>query len=448
LAILLSLLAFTVPVGSHAGAIPAVAIVVYDHGLTNQINYTQRGHLVPGNKTSVFTEDDRYVYAYFTAALASANITWLWIDPGGQVFLNQTQQLHCDVSPCSFTYWFLLGYTDAATKFGLWTVTLQAGGINLYSDYFSVVPVILQDDYWTFEVTQSAPPRVHGNLTVTIHPDNGTWSSYLVYLPFATNITAYELPSKRTLDLVGGPRSEIIAPNVPIGGGLHFRWPGMKYRKVAPNETGRVVVNLGGARSDGYRFALSFDVVYGLWEVPGGGGVFVFNWQESGWGTFDDGYHYVPASFNITLPATATFLDIAGINAMTLNPSVTGSSRAVVGFRTTLLPGQSLGWTVLYLDSTYVNSHPNSGTNNVVGGFDLILAQSIPFLHLTLAGLGLWVAVMSVLLLTGSEFVAPAYSKTGPFINRRRLRIAALIFVGAFLALLVYAIILLQSVAP
>lgn len=416
LAILLSLLAVTLPVGNRAGATPAVAIVVYDHGLTKQINYTQQYHFVPGNKTSVFTQDDYWVYAYFTAALANANVTWLWIDPDGQVFRNQTQQLQCVASPCTFTYRFRLSYTDAATKLGLWTLTLQAGGINLYSDYFSVIPVITQDDYWNFEVTQSAPPRVHGDLMVTIHPSNGTWSSYLVYLPFATNITAYEFPSKRTLDV------------------------------VTSNKTGRVVVNLGAARSDGYRFVLSFDLVYGPWELPGG--VFVFDWQESAWGTFDDGYHSVPGSFNITLPAGVTFLDITGMNAMTLNPSVTGSSRPVVGFRTTLLPGQRVGWTVLYRNSTYNNSNPSSGTNPVGGGLNLILAQSIPFLPLTLGSLSLWAAVMSIFLLTGSELLAPAYGRTGVLINRRRLRIAALILAGIFLAAIVYGIILLQSVAP
>ncbi len=415
LAILLSLLAVTLPAGSRVGATPAAAIVVSGHGVTNQITYTQKGHFVPGNKTSVFTQDDPVVYAYFTAALANANVTWLWIDPGGQLFLNQTQQLECDVSPCTFVYYFSLRHTDAAAKFGLWTLTLRAGGINLYSDYFSVIPVILQDNYWNFEVTQSAPPRVHGDLIVTIHPSNGTWSSYLVYLPFATNITAYEFPSKRTLDV------------------------------VASNKTGRVVVDLGAERSDGYRFALSFDLVYGLYGLPGG--VFVFDWQESGWGTFSDGYHSVPGSFNITLPAGATFLDIAGINAMTLNPSVTESSRPVVRFRTTLLPAQNFGWTMLYRNSTHDNSNPNSGTNTV-GGLNLIFAQPIPFLPLTLGSLGLWAAIMSIFMLTGSELLASAYGRTGVLINRRRLRIAALILAGIFLAATVYGIILLQSVAP
>ncbi len=417
LAILLSLLAVALPVDSRAGATPAVAIVVYDHGLTKQITYTQKGHFGAVNKTSAFTQDDSAVLAYFTAALADANVTWLWIDPGGQVFLNQTQQLHCDVSPCTFTYYFPVRYTDAATKFGLWTLTLQAGGINLYSDYFSVISIITQDDYWKFEVTQSEPPRVHGDLMVTIHPSNGTWSSYLVYLPFATNITAYEFPSKRALDV------------------------------VASNKTGRVVVNLGAARSDGYRFALSFDLVYGLWGLNGG--VFVFNWQESAWGTFSDGYHSVPGSFNITLPAGATFLDIAGISAMTLDPSIMGGSRPGVGFRTTLLAGQRFGWTMIYRDSTYDNSHPNSETStNPVGGLNLILAQSVPFLPLTLGSLSLWAAVMSIFLLTGSELLAPAYGRTGVLINRRRLRIAAVFLAGIFLAATVYGIILLLSVVP
>jgi hypothetical protein len=252
---------------------------------------------------------------------------------------------------------------------------------------------------------------------VTIHPSNGTWSSYVVTLPFAANITAHEYPSNRTLDV------------------------------VTSNKTGEVVVNLGGARSNGYRFVLSFDLVYGVSGSPGG--VYVFNWRESAWGTFDDGYHSVPGSFNITLPPGATILDITGINAMTLNASVTGSPRPVVQFRTTLSADQSVGWVVLYHDPTAENSNPNSETNTVVGGgLNSVWAQSIPFLPLTLGSLSSWAAVMSVFLLTGSELLAPAYGRTGVLVNRRRLRIAALILVSIFIGATVYAIILLQSVAP
>lgn len=415
LAILLSLFAVSVPVGSRVGATPAVAIIVFDHGFAEQVNYTQRGHIILVNKTSTFTQDDRFVIAYFTATMSSANVTWLWYDPDGQVYLNQTQQLHCDVSPCTFVNYFSLRYKDAASKWGLWSLTLQAGGVDLYSDYFSVIPIVTQDNYWNFEVTQSMPPRAHGDLIVTIHPTNKTWSSYLVYLPYATNITAREFPSNRTLGT------------------------------VTSKKTSGVVVSLGGARSDGYRFVLSFDLVYGVAGL--GGGVFVFNWYESAWGTFGDGYHSVPGSFNITLPAGATFLDIAGINAMNLFPSVIGGPGPVVGFRTTLLPDQGFGWSMLYRDP-HGNVSGNSASTNPLPeeGLNVVLAKSIPFLPLTLGTLSQWTAVMSIFVLTGSELLAPAYGRTGVVINRRRLRVAALILASIFIATTVYEIILLQSV--
>jgi hypothetical protein len=416
--ILLSLFAVSVPVGSRVGATPAVAIIVSDHGLAEQVNYTRRGHVFVVNKTSTFTQDDRFVIAYFTATMSSANVTWLWYDPDGQLYLNQTQQLQCDVSPCTFVKYFPLKYSDAANKFGLWSLTLQAGGIDLYSDYFSVMQIVTQDNYWNFEITQSMPPRAHGDLMVTIHPTNKTWSSYSVSLPFATNITAREFPSNGTLSVV-------------------------TFKK-----TSGVVVNLGGARSDGYRFVLSFDLVYGVGWL--GGGVFVFNWYESAWGTFGDGYHSVPGSFNLTLPAGATFLDIAGINAMNINPSVMEGPGPVVGFRTTLLPGQGFGWRMLYRDP-HGNVSPNSeaSTNPLPGEqLNVVLAKSIPFLPLTLGSLSQWTAVMSIFLLTGSELLTPAYGRTGVLINRRRLRVAALILASIFIATTVYEIVLLQSVLP
>ncbi len=388
-----------------------------DHGFAKQINYTSRGHVIVINKTSTFTQDDRFVIAYFTATMSSANVTWLWFDPDGQVYLTQTQQLQCDISPCTFVKYFTLRYTAAAAKSGLWSLTLQAGGVDLYSDYFSIIPVVLQDNYWNFEVTQSMPPRAHGDLMVTIHPTNKTWSSYLVYLPFATNITAREFPSNRTLSVV-------------------------TYQK-----TGGVVVNLGGARSDGYRFVLSFDLVYGVAGV--GGEIFVFKWYESAWGTFDDGYHSVPGSFNITLPAGATFLDIAGINAMNLTPNVTGPG-SMIGLETTLLPNQGFGWSMLYRDP-HANATGSSGasTNPLPEqGLNVVFAKSVPFLPLTLGSLSQWTAVMSIFLLTGSELLAPAYGRTGILLNRRRLRVAGLIMASIFIAATVYEIILLQSLLP
>jgi len=416
LAISLSLLAVSLQAGSRVGAAPAVSIIVYDHGLSRQVNYTQRGHFGAVNKTSTFTQDDSVVYAYFTAALSSANVTWLWYDPQGELFLNQTRELSCGVSPCTFVYRFPLWSTSPAVRFGEWTMILQAGGLNLFTEHFSVISVVTQDSYWKFDV-ESNSPRVHGNLTVTIHPSNGTWSSYRVYLPFAANITAYELPSQHTLDL------------------------------VVSNKTGEVVVNLGGPRSDGYKFVLSFDLAYGLRGL--GGGVFVFNWYESTWGTFGDGYHSVSQSFNISLPAQATFLDISAVNAMTLDlRRMQGSSGSVVGFERALPAGQAFGWAILYHDSSYANSQevsPTSG-NPLEGSLNAVLAQSIPFIPLTFGSLSLWAAVMAVFLLTGSELLAPAYGKTNVVINRRRLRIATLIPVSIFLAVTAYEITLLHAI--
>jgi hypothetical protein len=291
---------------------------------------------------------------------------------------------------------------------------LQAGGQNLYTEYFSVISVMTQNDYWQFEIKQSVPPRIHGDLMVTIHPRNETWSSYLVYLPYAANVTAYEVPSKRTLDL------------------------------VVSNKTGRVVVNFGVPRKDGYTFVLSFDLAWGLSDLSGG--VFVFTWQESGWGTFSDGYTSVPGAFNITLPSGATFLDITGVNALGINPNVVGNSTPVVGFRATLLAGQQLGWRVLYRGSPYSTSLFNGQPSTNPGEeLNVILGRSISPLPLTLGSLGLWTAVMCVFLLTASELLAPAYASTGVLINRRRLRIAVVILLAVFIAVTVYEISLLHS---
>jgi hypothetical protein len=295
---------------------------------------------------------------------------------------------------------------------------LQSGGITLYSDHFSVSQVITQTTYWDFEVTQSNPPRAHGTLTVTINPNNKTWSTYQVFLPYAANITAYEYPSHHALGL------------------------------VASNKTGRVLVNLGSPRSRGYTFVLSFDVASGLWELSGG--VFVFEWSESGWGTFGDGYHSIPGAVNVSLPSNATFLDVVGVNSIALNPNVTeNGSKSVVGIPATLPEGQSLGWIMVYNDSSHGNSQSTSASSNTApaaGVLNTVLAEPISFLPLTLGSFSLWTAVMSIFLLVGSELLAPAYGKTGILINRRRLRIAALALAAAFVAVTAYAIILQQSI--
>ncbi|GEM_PF-1657608 len=401
---------------SRVSAASNVAIIIYDHGVTEQLTWTKNGNFV-ANNTSSFTQDDRVVFAYVTAAVSSANLTWVWSNPEGQSFKNDTQQVRCDVSPCTFISYLPLAHTSAALQPGLWTVSLQAGGAILYSDHFSVTPVVTQDNYWEFDILQSAPPRVRGELMVVIHPNNGTWSSYVVRLWYAANVTAHEYASHRQLNV------------------------------TTLQDT--FIVDLGAPRHDGYTFVLSFDVLYSLVSLGGWDtGNFAFTWQESSWGTFNDGYHFIPGSFSVTLPQGGGIIDTVGINAIVLNQSVRAGSKPTVVFTTTLPPGLRFGWTVIYRDYTYVNSHrPNSTSGNPVTGLSMVLSQQIPVIPLSLGSLSLWAAAMAVILVTTSEFLSPLYSRTGMVtLNRRRLRIAALFLVAVFLGSVVYQVILLQSI--
>jgi len=401
----------------RVSAASSVAIIVIAHGFAKQVNFTRQGHLVPINTTSFFSQDDLLIYAYFTAEFATANVTWAWYEPNGQLYLNRTDNLQCAYTPCSFVYYFPLRGTTAATIYGVWTMSLQAGGVDLYSDHFSVIPVVTQNVSWNFEITQSLPPRAHGSLTVTLHPSNQTWSSYYVDLPFAANITAYDFAT-------------------------HLALP------VTSDKAGRVVVNFGGARSDGYKFVVAFDLASGLWQL--GPRVFVFYWYEDGWSTYNDGYHSIPGSFNVSLPANATFLDVVGLNSISFDTNVNQSiSRSVVGMKEILPPGQQFGWIMLYNDSSYSASQSTSSTPIAAGSaLSTILAESIPFLPLTFGSLSLWSAIMSVFLLVGSELLAPAYGKMGILIDQRKLRIAALSLTILFMAVTAYEILLLQSTLP
>lgn len=135
--------------------VSALAVMVYDHGLAKQVSWTERGHFNPGNKTSSFTQNDTFVYAYVTAALYHANLTWQWYDPTGQLYSNRTDQVQCAVAPCTFVYHFPVKDNLASTRFGLWRMDLLADGFRLYSDYFSLTPVITQENFWHFTVMQS-----------------------------------------------------------------------------------------------------------------------------------------------------------------------------------------------------------------------------------------------------------------------------------------------------
>jgi hypothetical protein len=402
------------------GAVSAVrvtafeAVKVYDYGFTN--NYKYVGSHVVFNKSSTFTQDDRFVIAYVTAALYEANLTARWYDPTGQLYYNQTYQEECDTTPCTFFFYLAVTYQPAAARLGLWRMDLLAAGFKLYSAYFSITPITIEDDYWKFNVTQSAPPRVHGDLTVTIHPDNQTWSSYGRYIPYAVNVTAYEPKTNHS---------------------LHVTTQNTAFATL-------VVVNLGGARSGGYTFVLSFDLnsSYSVSTLNGWyGGTFAFSWQDEPWERigWQRSIHPTPDAFSITLPKAARLMDMTG-SLMTLDYNVTGGEGPTVSFSTTILPEQGLTWTTIYQDFTYRNSTPPPPQPSVPPGLGFALDRSAPVLPITLGGLSLWTAIMSVFLLTAGELILPTYASRAVF-NRMRFRIAALILVGMFIVIATYVLV-------
>ncbi|MGD0423886.1 MAG: hypothetical protein ABSA92_10575 [Candidatus Bathyarchaeia archaeon] len=387
-------------------ATSAVAIVVYDHGLVKAVKWASNGHLIAINRTNSFTQDDPYLYAYFTAALSSANVTWQWYDPSGVLFRSRDDQLKCAVSPCSYVFYFGIQDSPAADKFGRWRLDLEAGGSTLYSDFFTITPVVNQDDHWSFNVIQSAPPLAQGQLAVTIHPSNLTWSQYQIYMPYAANLTAKEANTNHLLN---------VTSVFDAGNNL-------------------VTVNFGGPRPDGYSFVLSFDLRYGLQPlIDYQSGQFVLTWRERGWERLADP-HPIPETFNITLPQGSTLVDTVGFNTMSPNQNVTIGNAPSISLATTFIPRQTgFGWNLIYRDYTFRSLHPISVTTPTGSGLISATEHLIPFLPLTLGSISLWTAIMSVFLLTGSELLSPIYIRTGILIDRRRLRIAALILVIIFL---------------
>ncbi len=384
------------------------AIVLYDHGFSKHLLWTTRGHVLV-NRTSTFTQDDAGVWAYVIAAYYNATLTWDYYDPTGQLYHNETNSEQCPVAPCTTVTYIPIRGTGAATKFGTWTLELLDEGFPVFTDHFSIAPVITEQDHWTFNVSQSFPLfKVHGDLTVTIRPNNGTWSEYKMLMPYAKNVTAFDASSNRTLHV------------------------------TRLNDTS-VIVDFGIAESDGFTFVIDFDVYYG-WVALNGWGVgvnFAFTWQDFPWQR-SFGIHPVPESFTVLLPVNSTFTELTGFNAMAFGRNVTSGSRTSVEFATTLLPWERFGWTIIYRD---LSAMPKTVTVSTTMALSLASQETLPVLHLTLGDVSLWTAIMSVFLLTGSELLSPVYGRTGIMIDRKRLRIAALILVAIFLATTAYQLI-------
>jgi hypothetical protein len=235
-----------------------------------------------------------------------------------------------------------------------------------------------------------------------------------MYMPYATNITAFESGTNRSLGVREGQNS-------------------------------LAVFYLGGPRSAGYSFVVGFDMSYGFSSLTGG--AFALSWTDQPWQRFNDP-HPIYETFNITLPQTSNLIDVIGVN--TLNPKyqVSTGARQSIAFDTTVID-QPFGWTLIYRDlsKTYINPaqpSPNSFVSNVGSRIPL------PLLPLTLGNLNVWSAIMSILLLTASELASPIYARSGStvFINRKRLRIAALILVVIFLVSTGYQFTYQYQVVP
>ncbi|MFI5449894.1 MAG: hypothetical protein ACHQ03_09070 [Candidatus Bathyarchaeia archaeon] len=394
------------------------SIVIYGHGFAKAVKWIQNGNLAIINGTSSFTQDDNSVYSWLQAAFYNANFTWKWYDPTGILYSNSTEQLQCVATPCYATSKLYINWNPIQTRFGRWRLDLLNGNAKLYSDYFYMNPVLTQINNWNFELESSAASIVHSELTVTIHPNNGTWSYYQIYMPYAINLTAFEVHSNTSL-------------------------------MVTKDGTNRVVVNLGGPRSAGYEFVIEFAMKYGLSPLNGwDGGAFGFTWLDAPWYRFNDP-HPIYETFNVTLPQGADLVDVIGINTLALKYDVAAGSRQSLIFDTTVIR-QLFGWTIIYHDFSYRNAHPGQNGPQSPGGFNLASGPLIPYLPLTLSGLNVWSAIVSVFLLTASELASPIYGRTGStvFVDRKRLRIAALILVLFFIASTGYQFVLqYQAVA-
>src|SRR5208283_5614307 len=106
-------------------------------------------------------------------------------------------------------------------------------------------------------------------------------------------------------------------------------------------------------------------------------------------------------------------------------------------------PLEVFGWTLIYRDFTWLDLHPITIPVKTTPNFPSA-QQLLPVFPLTLGSMSLWAAIMSVFMLIGSELLSPVYTRTGILINRRRLRIAALILIAVFLTITAYQIIASQ----
>jgi hypothetical protein len=401
LMLVIAILGLMLGLGQVANVGASTAIIVLDHAFAKNAEYASNGNVILINRTSTFTQDDQVIYAYAKAIFYSANITWNWYDPSGELYATYSYPAICVASPCDELDKLWITY-DVAISPGLWRVDFLDGGSLIYSDYFSLTTVTTEYNYWNFTVVRSSPPQVNGSLRVVIHPSNLTWSSYKIYMPYAFNVTAHDYSTNQPLEVTTSPGDPIL-------------------------------VNLGGPRAAGYSFVLKFDSMYNLLRDLGAG-TYAFTWREYPWERIND-IHPIPESFVVNLPNQVSLLDVVGYNSMGLTYNASGRAGKSLDLATNVI-AQPVGWTVLYRDlsGAPIVSPSSSGSSGLNSGVLL------PILPLTVGNLSVWAAVMSVFLLTASELVSPIYSRSryGILINRKRLRMAALLLVAIFMITIAY----------
>jgi len=67
-------------------------------------------------------------------------------------------------------------------------------------------------------------------------------------------------------------------------------------------------------------------------------------------------------------------------------------------------------------------------------------SESVVLLPLSFNDISLWTAVVAIILLVTSELLSPYYGRTGIMINRRRLRLVALVAAFIFLSTVAYRV--------
>ena len=381
--------------------VSASPVTVHEHYFAKSI-VVQAANWRPANVSSSFTQDDAYVYAYTNASFAVSNFTWKWYDPSGALYTSWNETHTCETRFCRFYTYMELANHTSADRIGKWRMDLLADGVLLYSDHFTLLPVIEEENYWYFDLysnqPQSGPLRAHVNLTVTIHPDNVTWSGYSVRMPYAANITAYEFGTNRPLQVVTRNDSSVI-------------------------------VEFGAQRRDGYKFTMSFDLASGFESHTDQLSDRYYRDFNLTWYEYV-GVHPVPQDFTVVLPSGCTLVHVMAPANYTTE-LIRSENRHFVSFNMTAPPDQVSVWSILFQNMTLLPT-PQAGYS--------VLAMELPILPLTVGDVGIWAGIMALILLTTGELLSPRYARTDLVINRKRLRAVAFVVTIILLATILFVV--------